>query len=218
MLNPTDKAQLETWLCQGRLAFNLLYSASRDGCCSTAFHEKCNNKGPTICVAYTSQGNAFGGYTSVPWRSTKDSQVDSTSFLFRLRSKKKPSYVRLPSQNAHIYDHTSYGPIFGHPKNYELQMFTGSIYKTDGAYQLNTNIGPSGYEAYKWDTENGESFTGNCTTYIDVEVYNIQGIYIYLYGECPIFFSEVLVKLYLDCFCQLIEPYKCVEVLSIRHA
>ena len=43
-------------------SFNLLYRASRDGNTVAAFHEKCDNKGPTIVIAkITNSEQIVGG-------------------------------------------------------------------------------------------------------------------------------------------------------------
>ena len=39
----------------------LIYRGSRDGTTSLCFHNKCDNKGPTICLYKNEKGNIFGG-------------------------------------------------------------------------------------------------------------------------------------------------------------
>ena len=174
-LSSTDKYQFEKWLGKGRLAFTLIYSASKDGCSSGIFHEKCNSKGPTISVAYTTDGYAYGGYASASWQNAQNYTVDNNSFLFRLKANNKNSYVRLKNTNAHVYDHTSYGPAFGNP-NYgcELSFFTNTVNEVNGTYQLNKSVDDSGY-GYNWESENALSLTGNCTTFTDVQVFKLEG-------------------------------------------
>ena len=46
--------------------WRLLFRASRDGYAASAFHSKCDNKGPTITVVKSS-ANIFGGFTEMPW-------------------------------------------------------------------------------------------------------------------------------------------------------
>ena len=48
--------------------WRLLFRASRDGFTASAFHSKCDNKGPTITVVKSSS-NIFGGFTEMPWTS-----------------------------------------------------------------------------------------------------------------------------------------------------
>ncbi|XP_071079867.1 uncharacterized protein [Haliotis cracherodii] len=63
------KSVLSKWL-GGRKAFTLLYQATRDGCSAPVFHQKCNDKGPTVTLLYNTAGYVFGGYTSIAWTAT----------------------------------------------------------------------------------------------------------------------------------------------------
>ena len=49
----------------------LLYRGSTDGFEAKAFHDKCNDKGPTLCVI-SSNHQVFGGYASSSWNSNGD--------------------------------------------------------------------------------------------------------------------------------------------------
>ena len=51
--------------------WRLLFRASRDGFAASAFHSKCDNKGPTVTVVKSS-ANIFGGFTEKPWTSPDD--------------------------------------------------------------------------------------------------------------------------------------------------
>ena len=53
---------------------NLLYRGTRDGMTSFNFHNKCDNKGKTICLFLNDKGNIFGGYASISW--TKEGLKD----------------------------------------------------------------------------------------------------------------------------------------------
>ena len=49
--------------------FKLLYRASRDGDRAVAFHDKCDNKGPTLVIAKIANSEQIvGGYNSSDWR------------------------------------------------------------------------------------------------------------------------------------------------------
>lgn len=48
----------------------LCYKASVNGFSSTAFHQGCDQKGPTVALLQSNQGNqVFGGYTDQAWAS-----------------------------------------------------------------------------------------------------------------------------------------------------
>ena len=48
----------------------LLYRGSRDGFKSKAFHDNCDNQGPTLVIIESSDNYIFGGYSSIDWQST----------------------------------------------------------------------------------------------------------------------------------------------------
>ena len=62
----------------------LLYRATRDGMTGQCFHNKCDNKGETICLYKNEKGNIFGGYASIPWTNDGSYHSAPDSFLFTL--------------------------------------------------------------------------------------------------------------------------------------
>ena len=63
----------------------LLYRGTRDGMSGEAFHSKCNNKGPTICLFKNEKGYIFGGYAAIDWNSDNGVYRSAPeSFLFTL--------------------------------------------------------------------------------------------------------------------------------------
>ncbi len=46
---------------------NLIYRASRDGFKGNDFHDRCDNKGPTLCLIKSEFNKTFGGYTNLNW-------------------------------------------------------------------------------------------------------------------------------------------------------
>ena len=61
----------------------LLYRWIRDGTTSLAFHEKCEQKGPTIYLYKNDKGNIFGGYASISWTG-KGGYISAQIALFSL--------------------------------------------------------------------------------------------------------------------------------------
>lgn len=88
----------------------------------SAFHSSCDGKGPTVVLLRSSDGNSYGGYTSLSWASTNGYEPDPQAFLFRLfpeadprsgqhvRTEKFP--ISAPGANA-ILASTTQGPNFG---------------------------------------------------------------------------------------------------------
>jgi len=68
----------------------LLYKGSVDGFKSENFHEKCDNKSPTISFMKSSEyGRIFGGYTEQNWQINEKLRNDPNAFLFSLTFNEK---------------------------------------------------------------------------------------------------------------------------------
>jgi hypothetical protein len=99
----------------------LLYRGSRDGFGSKAFHNKCNMRSHTLTIVKAQGGCIFGGYTPVPWGSTKDPtfQEDAVqkSFLFTLINPHgipARTFPLIREQKDHaIMSGSAIGPAFG---------------------------------------------------------------------------------------------------------
>ncbi|EZP39622.1 PEP_CTERM-anchored TLD domain-containing protein [Janthinobacterium lividum] len=127
LLSPTYQGQLETWLGEGHLKLDAIYTKSA-GDTSLDFHKASDGKGRTFSVmeATNSSGKTWlvGGYNPQSWSSTDGTHVtmdDSqrTAFLFNLTSD-----FMLPQLKQYFngdgigkdqtYNHANYGPTFGY--------------------------------------------------------------------------------------------------------
>ena len=69
LTNVEHRKILKGWLPEAMVGeLRLLFRASRDGFAASAFHSKCDNKGPTVTVVRCG-ANIFGGFTEKPWTS-----------------------------------------------------------------------------------------------------------------------------------------------------
>jgi len=92
-------------------SFKLLYRASEDGKSYNDFHNKCDNKGPTVSFIRTTNGNRFGGFTTHAWDQTGNFKSnDPHCFIFSLDKGTKLSCHDL---RYVIYCGTSNGVNFG---------------------------------------------------------------------------------------------------------
>ena len=66
LTNVEHRKILKGWLPEAG-EWRLLFRASRDGFSASAFHSKCDNKGPTVTVV-KSGANIFGGFNEKPWK------------------------------------------------------------------------------------------------------------------------------------------------------
>lgn len=171
-LKKKDQKQLNKWL-NGMKAFELLYKASRDGCSNTAFHQKCDNKGPTVTVFYNTSDCVFGGYTSVSWDSTGSYKLDPTAFLFRLYFKGSNSPKKYPTTDGTnaIYGHASYGPIFG--GGHDINSFNGTVALSGRSFPLNGTLAPG--TTYVMTGDNAATLACSSLNCYDVEVYSVKG-------------------------------------------
>jgi hypothetical protein len=130
-------------------ASNLLYKASRDGWSAAAFHQKCDNKGPTYTRAIINDGRVLGAYTSLSWSSSvQNYQNDTTAFLY-------DGTTKFPSTNGvwgsgvyATYMNSGYYPTFG--GGHDLYIWGQNMY--NNAYGFTTSDGraPFGRNRYTY--------------------------------------------------------------------
>lgn len=100
-----------------RRRLRLLFRASRDGFAAATFHDRCDNKGPTI-VLVQSGNHIFGGFTEKSWIYSQGGYTTcKQAFLFSLADPNglEPTKLPLKSNNqmyAILYSSNN-GPTFG---------------------------------------------------------------------------------------------------------
>ena len=100
--------------CGGCKSMKLLYRGTRDGMTSKIFHEKCDNKGKTICLFLNGKGNIFGGYSSIPWTNNGGDKIANDCFLFTLTNIYNIEPTKFPYEKGRsVYHYSSNGPNFG---------------------------------------------------------------------------------------------------------
>jgi hypothetical protein len=146
-------------------SFNLLYRGSKDGFAAKNFHEKCDNKGPTVVIIENTTGNKFGGYAAVSWTSAGvDIKTNESfnSFLFSIEKKQKLPYK--PESGLRTLVHNQlYGPIFGYCA---LLIF-------ENCNVDNKSYSDTSYGSY-YQLKEGEYISGTKNfTVKEIEVYSI---------------------------------------------
>ena len=117
ILNETKKEnefiqKLLEW--SGYNKIELLFRGTRDGMNSNSFHNKCDDKGPTISLFKSDKGYIFGGYTPISWSVNGGYKTDNNSFLFTLKNVYNSAPTKLGnSKSISIYCGSGYGPTFG---------------------------------------------------------------------------------------------------------
>lgn len=95
----------------------LIYRGTRDGMNSNSFHNKCDNKGPTLCLYKNDKGHIFGAYAAISWTNKGEWKSAPQSFLFTLTN----IYNIAPTKMTHnlkdtiysVYHNADFGPSFG---------------------------------------------------------------------------------------------------------
>ena len=115
ILNNNDEKKF-IFDCIGKenIEFKLIYKMSKDGE-KDKFHEKCDNKGPTLCLYKIKDKDIrFGGFTSVSWDNKSGEKRDENAFIFSINSKKMFKSTKYESS---IFCKAGYGPFFGGNSN-----------------------------------------------------------------------------------------------------
>ena len=97
----------------------LIYRGSRDGTTSNIFHNKCDNKGPTIILFKNEKGNIYGGYCPISWKSNGEWQSVPEAFIFTLTNiyNIEPTKFNRTNDQYGIYFGSDYGSWFGNCSN-----------------------------------------------------------------------------------------------------
>ena len=157
LLNETKKCneclnKIYEWT--GGKNMELLYRGTRDGMSGNAFHNKCNNKGPTISLFKNEKGYIFGGYTSIDWQGGSEYNYRSApdSFIFTLTNMYNISPTKFPNseQNYSLCDSSSRGPTFG--GGHDICIYFDHYY-TNFPHSYKDVLG-KGYSIFKGDNDN----------------------------------------------------------------
>ena len=97
----------------GYKRMKLLYRGTRDGKSCKDFHNKCDNKGPTICLYKSDKGYIFGGYAPISWESNGGWQKNNDSFIFTLTNiyDKPIKFPHVEGQDS-LHNNSHDGPTF----------------------------------------------------------------------------------------------------------
>eukprot|EP00474_Spongospora_subterranea_P009799 CRZ10257.1 hypothetical protein [Spongospora subterranea] len=106
----------------GRVEFQPLYRASRDGFDAASFHKTCDGVGPTLVIVKSQSGCLFGGFNENSWSSTAETLPGEKNFLFRIVRLPRCKEKKLTSTLTHYpvadnlfasVSNADCGPIFG---------------------------------------------------------------------------------------------------------
>ena len=108
---PNENELICNWIAPNKtIEAKFLYRASIDGDSSKDFHEKCDDKGMTICFFKLGNGRRIGGFTSLSWSMNGGSKKDANAFVFSLDNKEK--YCLRNKNGNSVFHSNKNGPMF----------------------------------------------------------------------------------------------------------
>ncbi|XP_054912717.1 interferon-induced protein 44f5 [Poeciliopsis prolifica] len=155
-LNPSLSRNQQKTICSqlGNVKLKLIYKASVHGFTAAAFHQRCDNQGPTVSVGYNTTGYVFGGYASQPFSQSGQWVNDNQAFLFSFTGGKLQKYPCTNAANALLMDQNN-GPFFGNAFAliYQNQPVTysapGNYYNFNAAEMHGNDLKLSECEVYQ---------------------------------------------------------------------
>jgi hypothetical protein len=116
--------------------FESLWRGGRDGFGAKEFHRRCDGHANTLTVILDTEGNIFGGFTPVEWKSLSDNcyKADDSekSFLFTLKNPHnfpaKRFGLNVKPKHCTIWCDSQCGPCFGAGGNF---FFVRDIHVSD---------------------------------------------------------------------------------------
>ena len=138
----------------------LIYRASRDGMTSANFHQKCDNKNPTVVLYQNTKDSIFGGYTSLAWSSDGNYHPDPSAFIFTLKNihNSQPTKFNVKSNSEGVRHHSSFGPSFGDGCDIRIYSdFANKDSDTDFPCRYADTLG-KGRSIFSGDFNNGTDF------------------------------------------------------------
>ncbi|KAM9357723.1 interferon-induced protein 44-like [Symphorus nematophorus] len=157
-MNSKLTASQQRTICSqlARVKLQLLYKASIHGFTGAAFHQRCDNRCPTVSVGYNTSGYVFGGYTKQPFSQSGQYVRDDQAFLFTLNGEKLLKYPVTGPANA-VRMISNSGPYFGEA----LVLVNGS--------QAVVNSNPGNYYNFS-----AAEMHGNDLNLTECEVYQVE--------------------------------------------
>ena len=142
----------------------LIYSAIEDGDSAEDFHKKCDGHAPIIIFIKTDKDVIFGGYTEVPFFSSKKKKgnKDDNAFIFSID---KMKIFEVEKGTIATCSLKNYGPVF---YGYEHE----NIFLMDDFFSDRGNVARKG-DRYK-TTEDFEINNGEENFYVkELEIYQV---------------------------------------------
>lgn len=183
LLSAAHQSQLESWLGEGELAFNTVYT-KQAGDTSLDFHAAADGKGRTIAVMEASDGSGhnwlIGGYNPQSWSSSGQYNMtaansERTAFLFNLTlgTLYRQSLAGYAGDlGAHqTYNATDYGPTFGLGHD----LYVPANLSTGGYSSLYSYADPLVYQ-FGLSITDGAPYQGPNVSFGQMQVFTVSAV------------------------------------------
>jgi len=157
---------LANWLKKPVDTWELLYKWTKDEKTELAWHQKCDNKGPTVTIIWAKGGHVFGAYAHLPWTTAGGWKESKESFIFSLTDgKNRQPYQCLPFQHFQygVYHDSSQISIGG---GTDIYLRLSSESNASSSNLAGTYKSPEGYSSQtflagsnKWAIEELETYS-----------------------------------------------------------
>ena len=153
--------------------WSILYRATRDGFIDSDFHSHCDDKPNTLTIIQSTNGNIFGGFTSVKWKSSEPYQFDNKAFIYSLVNKEnRPVLFEHSSTDKNsLLSSSLFGPVFGSGHD----LFISKSSNTNMSSY--SNLGQTyTHPEYPYGSEKAETIlAGSCHFQVqEIEVFQMQ--------------------------------------------
>ncbi|WAQ98824.1 IFI44-like protein, partial [Mya arenaria] len=162
---------IEKMIGEGRKRFTLLYSISRDACDPDIFHQRCDNKGPTVTMLYNLKGSVFGFYSCIDWKSEGNWKADRKHFLIQLNYLGNKRYTKCLTKGAttEILWEKAKGPW-----SEAIKCFSGkTLVPNNNVFTLNGNMDRFTSNLYDTCGLSASDINNGSMEVTDLEVYSV---------------------------------------------
>ncbi|KAJ5068944.1 pep-cterm sorting domain-containing protein [Anaeramoeba ignava] len=111
---------LQEWINDNDLfkSLKLGFSTKSNGFSSAIFHQRCDDKGPTLVLIKSKNGYIFGGFTKVGFKPGNPGKIyDNSAFIFTLKNPSSYPCTKFPIQHQKgkyaLFSISKKGPCFG---------------------------------------------------------------------------------------------------------
>ncbi|CDW81058.1 tldc domain-containing protein [Stylonychia lemnae] len=150
----------------------LIFKATNDGFTASNFHQKCDNKGPTISFIQSEHGQVFGGYTTVSWTTPDNNNKlnnDNDAFVFSLS--KNTLHKQYQNFDNAVLHYKDWLMLFG--SSHDIFISNDCNNNSNSGCNLGYTYMPP--QGFKYGDQQSKDYLGGSKEFkvIEIEVYQV---------------------------------------------